>query len=208
MHVVKPVLAHVQHQLLAVAFKQHVFARRRIVVVRVAGRGWSNALRANAQAHPPRRELAEAPGGQRGKGCAVVGAQGLGQAILPKHPLEPGLDGSRGHAAQGAALQDKAAVIVGNGQGVAALAAGEPEVALEVGAPALCRGAAGDQGVRVRRHAAALSAGQGLSGSRARSRSMTFLGPKLRCASFICTMRSAISGAVVSGCRWGLRERS
>ena len=165
------------------------------------------------------------PAASEAKGAPLSVRRVFGQAVRSKHPLEPGLDGIGGHAAQSAALQDEAAVVVGKGQGVAALAAGEPEVALEVGAPALRRGAAGDQGMRVRGDAAAFASlpyqavsledvgsgavgRPGIVGLQARSRSMTFLGPKLWCASFICTMRSAISGAVASGCRWGLRERS
>ena len=121
------------------------------------GPGRSNALRANAQANPPLRQLADTTGDHRGKGRAIVRAQCLGQAVRSKHPLEPGLDDSCGHAVQSPALQDEAAVIVSEGQGVAALAAPESEVALEVGAPTLCRSAAGDQGARVRRDAAALA---------------------------------------------------
>ena len=41
-----------------------------------------------------------------------------------------------------------------------------------------------------------------------RSRSITFLGPKLWCNSFISTIHSAISGAVVRGCPRGLLECS
>ena len=117
----------------------------------------ANALGANAQANPPLRQLAQAACSHRGKGRAVVGAQRLRQAVFPKHPLKPGLDGIGGGAAQGAALQDEAAVVVGDGQRVAALPVTQSHVALEVGAPALCRSVAVDQGPRIRGDAAALA---------------------------------------------------
>ena len=74
------------------------------------GLGRADALGANAQANPPLRQLAQAAGSHRGKGRAVVGAQRLRQAVFPKHPLKPRLDGIGGGVAQGPALQDEAAM--------------------------------------------------------------------------------------------------
>ena len=144
--------------------------------------------------------------------------------VFPKHPLKPRLDGIGGGVAQGPALQDEAAVVVGEGQRVAALPVGQGYVALEVGLQ-LCAGALqwtkarGSGGTRRRwrlsrtrwfrlRIFPALSAGQTSSGSRARSRSMPSWVAKLWCASFVSMIRSTISGAVVSGWQPGLRERS
>ena len=142
-----------------------------------------------------------------------------GQAV--KHPLKPRLDAGGG-VAQGPARRMKR-VVVGEGQRVAAFPLARGTSPLKSALHSVperqwtkARGSGGTRRrwrprtrwFRLRIFPAVLSAGQTSSGSRARSRSITFLGPKLWCASFVSMIRSTISGAVVSGWQPGLRERS
>ena len=120
--------------------------------------------------------------------AATEAKGGLGAQRLRQAGNTHWLDGIGGGVAQGR-HQDEAAVVVGEGQRVAALPVGQGYVALEVGAPALCRSVAVDQGPRIRGNAPTLAsfphqmvsledlpgrAQPARSGSRARSRSITF----------------------------------
>ena len=143
--------------------------------------------------------------GSQGKGRAVVGAQRLRQAVFPKHPLKPRLAG--GGVAQARHCR-MAAVVVGEGQRVAALPVGQGYVALEVGAPALCRSVAVDQGPRIRGNAPTLASfphqmvsledlpGRAISrpdlSGQGTKPMETFLRSKALCASFVSMIRSTI----------------
>ena len=85
----------------------------------LTGAGGASSLGTNAQADPPLGQVADAAYGQGGKRRPVVRTQGLRQAVLPKHPLKPRFHRLRGGTAQPPTLQHIAAVVVGEGQGVA-----------------------------------------------------------------------------------------
>jgi hypothetical protein len=89
----------------------------------------------NPQTQPPHVELRQAvdPGG--GKGDAVVGADGAGQAVLAEQAVEDGAHPVALRGEQGVTRQEVTGVLVGDGERVAIDAVAGPEVPLEVGGP-------------------------------------------------------------------------
>ena len=133
-------------------FKREVHALVAAVLLRVAG---LDALDGDAQAQPPDGELGKIEQGVRaGKGDAVVGADGGGQAALVEELLEGGEGGVFARGFEGFAEQQIARGMVGDGQRVAIMAVAEQELTLEVGAPQVVGRGAGDSGVPLARCAA------------------------------------------------------
>ena len=103
------------------------------VLLRVAG---FDAFDGDTQAQPPHGESAQAEQGiGRGKGCAVVSADGVGQAEVLESPFkhgkgEVGLGGGQAFTAQ-----QVAGAIIGDGERIAILLVAEQELALVVSAP-------------------------------------------------------------------------
>src|SRR6478736_1288774 len=94
-------------------------------------------LELDAELDPMNREPGQTPGtGRAGKGDAIVAADGPRQAQLAKRPLYQGPHpfGRRWHDP---ALDEEAAVGIGEGQRIATLAIPGPKPALEVDAPAI-----------------------------------------------------------------------
>ena len=79
------------------------------VLPRLAGLG---PLQLEAQLQPPRGQLAEAAGPDRGERAAVVAAQPLRQAVLPEHLLQRSPRGRPRHLPMPRAAQQVAAVRV------------------------------------------------------------------------------------------------
>jgi hypothetical protein len=115
-------------------FECAVHALMATVLLRLTG---LDELGQDAQADPPgrkRRQTRQAHGGER---CAVVRANARGQAVLSEDPHEYGLGFMRRRRLQRLALEQEAAVAVGNGQRIAVSAIERLELALEVSAPDL-----------------------------------------------------------------------
>jgi hypothetical protein len=99
-----------------------------------------DALREDAQAHPPRGQLGQPGQGGGGERHAVVGADTLGQAACFAHAREHGCGRCDARRGEGLATAQNAAVTLGAGQRLAVAAVTSLEVACDVGAPHLMGG--------------------------------------------------------------------
>src|SRR5215472_15029476 len=138
-----------------IALRRHCFLQSSMhpFVTAVLGRfSRLDSLRLNSQLDPPLRELAEAAQCQRGEGRAVVGADHLGQPVLSKDPLKPGLHLLLAGSLQRSAQKQIAREVVADGQRITAAAVAQQKVALKVCAPTLIGRSALSKGLAIGSH--------------------------------------------------------
>ena len=96
---------------------------------------WLGTLGYDAQLDPPDGDRAQPAQANASEGSPVVGAYGLGQAVLPKDALKAAPDARGMWTGKPLAGQEVARVAVHHGQGIYGQSIGSPELALEIGAP-------------------------------------------------------------------------
>src|SRR5438552_4157293 len=94
-----------------------------------------DALVLDAEPQPPDVETREPVDAGGGEGHAVIGANGAGQPVLPKEPIENGVDAVALGGQQAVARQKIAGVLIGDRKWVAINRVPRTEVALEVRRP-------------------------------------------------------------------------
>src|ERR1051326_8154791 len=98
---------------------------------------WRDALMSDSELQPPDVQSAEAVNSGRGKGCAVVAANGARQAMLAKEAKELRLDAVGAHVEQAVTAEQVPAEVVDDGQGITVDTVAHQELPFEVDGPDL-----------------------------------------------------------------------